>query len=98
MKIYIAGPMRGLPLFNVPAFNEAEQALLTLGHEPFNPGHIDPSLPIRQMFAIDMDWITREAEAIYMLRGWETSRGARAEHALAVAIDLPIFYQGKSLC
>lgn len=28
-----------------------------------------------------------EADAIYMLRGWEKSSGARAEHAVAVAIQ-----------
>jgi len=31
---------------------------------------------------------------IYMLRGWERSKGARAEHAVAVWIGLEIMYQG----
>jgi hypothetical protein len=35
-----------------------------------------------------------DSDAIYMLRGWEQSKGARAEHAVAVWIGLEIIYQG----
>lgn len=38
-KIYIAGPMSGLPEFNFPAFYEAEWALKELGYEVFNPAN-----------------------------------------------------------
>jgi hypothetical protein len=41
VKIYVAGPMRGIPHFNFPAFDEAAGALETLGHEVFNPAQCD---------------------------------------------------------
>lgn len=41
MKIYIAGPMRGIPKFNFPAFYDAETWLTTKGFEVFNPARSD---------------------------------------------------------
>ena len=41
MKIYIAGPMRGLPEFNFPAFYAAATELRRLGHTVFNPAERD---------------------------------------------------------
>lgn len=41
MKIYVAGPMRGYPLFNFPAFNAAAVKLRAEGHAVFNPAERD---------------------------------------------------------
>lgn len=39
--IYIAGPMRGLPEFNFPAFDTAEALLTEHGYQPINPAQHD---------------------------------------------------------
>ena len=91
MRIYIAGPMSGHEDYNRPAFAAKAQELEEAGHTVFNPGAIacDES-NYRSLLAMDLQWIALHAEAICMLPGWEGSKGARAEHALAFAIGIPI--------
>lgn len=41
LRCYLAGPMRGLPLFNYPAFHAAVAKLRAQGHEVFSPAERD---------------------------------------------------------
>lgn len=43
MKIYLAGPMRNIPEFNLPAFKAGAHQLRLLGHEVFCPAEADNS-------------------------------------------------------
>lgn len=120
MKVYLAGPMTGIPEFNFPLFNATTAKLRAEGHEVFNPaerdierhGGVDISkgnatgsqdfavsthgFSLRDALADDCEYICRYADAIYMLPGWEMSAGARAEHALSVALKHTIIYGERS--
>lgn len=86
-KIYIAGPMSGLPDHGYPAFFAAEERLREQGHTPVNPAR-NPFVPnpeefdFKSAYAWDIQQVI-ECDAIYMLRGWEKGAGARGEHAVA---------------
>ena len=41
MILYIAGPMRGYPSYNFPAFDKAAISARSLGHEVFSPADRD---------------------------------------------------------
>jgi len=43
--------------------------------------------------AIDCDWICKHATHLYMLKGWENSKGAMAEWTLAKCLGLEIWYE-----
>lgn len=53
MKLYIAGPMRGVKDYNFPAFFEAEADLEAMGHEPLNPARRDVAEYGEVMFVND---------------------------------------------
>lgn len=102
-KIYIAGPMRGYPQYNYPAFMRAETQLRVMGYDVVNPatmgdlyGKPDDLAADKNLLKLLMhDELVELAtcNAIYLLRGWEKSVGARGELALALHLDLEIIIQ-----
>ena len=98
--IYLSGPMTGLPELNYPRFREVADTLRKLGHVVYNPAdfpHIGP-FPIRQAFAEYTAFICNRADTIVMLEGWERSKGALAEKALAENCGLKvIFYSDEGI-
>jgi hypothetical protein len=92
MKLYLAGPMTGVPEFNYPLFNEVAAKLRAQGHEVFNPAEEDPGLTYRECMTKDMEYLCKHATCICLLPGWEYSPGAKAEHALACCLKLSIMY------
>jgi Domain of unknown function (DUF4406) len=45
----------------------------------------------RLLLATELSWICLNAKKVFLLPGWEKSRGARAEHAAAQVCDIPCF-------
>lgn len=41
MKLYLAGPMRGIAKMNFPAFDAGAEILVALGHDVFSPAQRD---------------------------------------------------------
>lgn len=95
MKVYIAGPMTGLPHFNRPAFQQAAINLSFEKHVPLNPAILPDGLTEADYMAIGLTMLQR-AEAIYLLTGWQFSAGARAEHALALKLGLEVIEQKET--
>ncbi len=95
MKVYIAGPMTGLPHFNRPAFNQAALNLSFDKHVPLNPAILPEGLTEADYMAVGLTMLQR-ADAIYLLTGWQFSAGARAEHALALKLGLEVIEQKES--
>ena len=95
MRVYIAGPMSGLPDFNYPAFNAAADLLRTHGVGVLNPADIEFSNRSGRPQA--WDWYMRraiqmvsKADGIALLPGWEASKGANLEHDIAKALKMDI--------
>lgn len=90
-RIYIAGPMTGLPDFNFPAFHEAAAKLRALGHEVQNPAE-NPEPPCKSWLAYMRMAIVQVAsvDAVALLPGWEHSPGAKVEEQLALGLGLRV--------
>lgn len=88
MKLYIAGPMTGLPQLNYPAFEQVAKNLRAMGYDVISPNE----------YNID-DWDTAmrpalhaliDAEGVAVLQNWEFSRGARLEVHIAIELGIPV--------
>lgn len=93
MKIYLSGPMKGYPQSNYPLFHSVTAKLRAKGHVVYNPAefkHNEEIFPLRKAFAEYCKFICEEADAIYLLPGWEKSLGVSAELALAKNCKLEI--------
>ena len=90
-RIYISGPMSGLPEYNRPAFYRAAAELRFQGHEVVNPAEM--TMPDCTPWPLLMRACLRDlvdCDAIHMLPGWYRSRGAQLEHAIAIALGMTI--------
>lgn len=94
-RVYIAGPITGLERQSViDRFSLAERQLTLLGFRAVNPA--------RHLIRLRSDgddwsfWMRRcitelmTCTAIYLLDGWQASRGARLEHKIARELGLAV--------
>ena len=99
--IYIAGQMAGLPYNNFPAFEEAERRLKECGWLPINPAHfnavfgMDPTGKLLDAVCESERAAIPHLDAIYLLKGWQKSKGAKRELEVALKHDLIVLVEGE---
>lgn len=100
LKIYIAGPIAGTTDF-VYRFGVARGEVGLMGYQPVCPlelngvdenSRLEDSTSRRRYLINDIHALL-ECDGIYLLRGWEHSRGARLEKLIADGLGLIILYQ-----
>jgi hypothetical protein len=99
MMLYLSGPMTSYPDWNYPAFAAVAHALRERGHQVFNPAETfggDPSRPRAEYMRLDVAALLT-VEAVVILPGWEQSKGATLEVAIARELELPVYDVGTFL-
>ena len=88
MIVFISGPITGMPGYNKELFDKAEAMLCCAGHTVLNPTKLIPqiqpeAIPHKGYMRICLAMFG-ECDAIYMLNGWQDSKGAKIELAKAL--------------
>ena len=83
-KVYISGPITGIDFGNRFAFSCARNALELCGYEVVDPSEVqlDDEATWTDYMRADLKLLL-DCDFIYMLDGWEDSKGARIERELA---------------
>ena len=90
-RVYVAGPMTGIPDFNYPAFNAVADRLRAQGYEVENPA--DHGIIEGAQWADYMAYdLTRLGLCgmIALLPDWEKSQGARLEVLIAEKLGMTV--------
>lgn len=101
MRLYLAGPMRGYPLFNFPAFDEYAHWLRDMGHVVLSPAEHDREDGLdetaERLDGFDLHAAMRwdltavlSVDAVAVMPGWQQSAGVGIELTVARAVGLPI--------
>ena len=99
MRIYISGQISNLEKSDyMERFAKAEKELTEQGYSVVNPANVNAQLPedtnyeeyMKMSFCmLDM------CDAIYMLNGWEESRGANREYGYAIAKGKEVIFESE---
>ena len=81
-KIYIAGPMTGLPDCNRPSFNAAAKILSQNGEIVLNPAILPDGMKHHEYMTICLAMV-EVCDMVMLLPGWEKSVGAQMEQKRA---------------
>lgn len=102
-RCYVCGPMTGLPEFNQHSFNRAAAMLREAGWFVYNPVENDAEAGIaltgldgseefdfKKAMQRDL-WQVCDSDAVFVLPGWEESKGAGIETHVAEQVGVPIY-------
>jgi hypothetical protein len=104
VKLYLSGPMTGIPDYNRPAFEQAAFDLRSRGFEVVSPIELDHNAGTSHDSETGFDFTHEEWEqflerdyealqgcaAICLINGWEKSGGAGREGHYAMKLGLPL--------
>lgn len=105
MKYYLAGPMTGIKDYNFPEFDRVARKLRAQGNLVLSPHEINHgedeqtrgSLPYWEYIKAGLKALL-ECDAIVLLDGWRSSRGARLELDIADETGMRVFlFHNESL-
>jgi hypothetical protein len=89
-KVYIAGPVSGMPNSNKEAFAKATKTFRDAGHIVVNPLELCHDLKEEEWQKCMKRCIVAlmDCELIILLEGWNKSTGATIEYQLAVKLGM----------
>jgi len=98
MRVYLCGPMSGLPDLNVPAFRLAAARLRGAGLEVVSPVELcdGSELSWAGCMRLDLKGLC-ECDRVVLLPGWEASRGALLELHVARELGMEVRLVGELL-
>lgn len=85
--IYISGPMTGIKDFNAPEFEKAYMKLQAHDFFPVVPVPFCEGKEYTEYLRDDLKQLL-DCDGIYMLKGWQDSKGAKLEHMVALACGI----------
>ncbi len=92
-RVYISGPMTGIPGNNSGSFNRAAFKLRDMGYavcSPIETSEFLGDLTHEQYLRFDFHRVL-EADFLIALQGWHDSKGARAEILMALRMGVKVF-------
>lgn len=99
-RIYISGAITGIKNF-YERFAEAEKVLVDGGWSVVNPARLNDIVPWDathdEYMKLSFD-LLEMCDTIYMLKGWENSKGANREYGYAVAKGIRIKHEQRGGC
>jgi hypothetical protein len=106
MKVYVAGPMAGMPNHNFPAFHAEAALLRALGYTVLSPAENAGEQAAKDAEAQGLAYretkvytdylkadlrMVLDCDAVQLLPGWENSRGATLEVYVARAVGIDVW-------
>lgn len=90
-RLYLSGPMSGLPEFNFPAFHKVAGLLRAKGHFVVSPAEIttDTGASWQECLRADIKALC-DCDAVALMDGWEHSNGAHLELHIAHRLGLRV--------
>lgn len=90
-RIYISGPMTGMPEHNFPLFNAEAARLRALGYDVVNPVDINPDPGPTWHECLRKDLLALlTCDTLVLLDGWMISQGAHLELHVAHRVGMRI--------